>query len=642
MARRKMKNSAVLLSTLFVTGTIMIAGTSSVFAGFEWKSYTPKPAPAAPENNLPETPALKVPAVEVPAVEKEKLSAEKAPAPSVSAESDVLSGFGSELPLVIALQQVVPAGYQFSFATGVNPGAAVSWEGGKPWKQVLANMLSAQKLGFHLNDNIIAIGPFAGEEPPVRRPVAAVAVKEPAAAVVVAPPAALPKTEALADDTFLAIDETEPVIVRRSGRRGSVATRREIAAGHRDWIDRFKDKFRKKDKVKTETQDKSLAKNDIQWNNGAAETVIQKAPAQKESAVASAPPAPANDIQWNKDVAEKPIQIAPFVESAALPAEKKPELAPVALAPSPAMPAESEVVSGFGSGLPLTIALDQIVPENYQYSLASGVKKDIIVSWEGGKPWKQVLTDMLSAQKLGFQLQNNALTVDYLAAEKQQPPQAIAAVTVKEPVLPSPPPPAAAAKPDAAPVNALPDNEKTKPVMLRRDSGAGRRDSADAVRSGSAAEHPGWMERLKSRFTKRDQTKNAPAVKAAEIPPAAEVAPSPVAVPLIATMKYADEKPAPAPMAQPSVIKPTWLATKDMTLKGALTKWSKTADVELYWPIDYDYRLKDDVAYGGTFEEAVGKLLDNFTKIRPQPYGELHHVADGSSVLIINTYDLYN
>lgn len=56
-------------------------------------------------------------------------------------------GFGRDLPLALALSQVIPPEYALSFETGVNAGANVSWEGGKPWNQVLQEMLTP--LGLH-------------------------------------------------------------------------------------------------------------------------------------------------------------------------------------------------------------------------------------------------------------------------------------------------------------------------------------------------------------------------------------------------------------------------------------------------------------------------------------------------------------
>ncbi len=56
---------------------------------------------------------------------------------------EVIDGFGSNMPLALALRQIVPAKYAFSFGAGVNPGVRISWQGGKPWNEVLSDALAA-------------------------------------------------------------------------------------------------------------------------------------------------------------------------------------------------------------------------------------------------------------------------------------------------------------------------------------------------------------------------------------------------------------------------------------------------------------------------------------------------------------------
>ena len=51
-------------------------------------------------------------------------------------------GFGRDLPLALAVGQIVPPDYAFNFSPSVNPGDTVSWEGGKPWDRVLNETLA--------------------------------------------------------------------------------------------------------------------------------------------------------------------------------------------------------------------------------------------------------------------------------------------------------------------------------------------------------------------------------------------------------------------------------------------------------------------------------------------------------------------
>ena len=101
----------------------------------------------------------------------------------------------------------------------------------------------------------------------------------------------------------------------------------------------------------------------------------------------------------------------------------------------------------------------------------------------------------------------------------------------------------------------------------------------------------------------------------------------------------------PAPVqvaASPTVIEPAWHAEKGQTLKAILDDWSKIAHVQLYWSTDYDYKLNTDVAFGGSYEDAVGKLLNQFSAVKPQPYGQLHRNPETGNILVVNTYGTYN
>lgn len=70
---------------------------------------------------------------------------------------ETVHGFGNDMPLALALQQVVPPSYAYSFGTDVNPGAAVSWNGGRAWDQVLSDMLASLKLKARMRGNTIVI-----------------------------------------------------------------------------------------------------------------------------------------------------------------------------------------------------------------------------------------------------------------------------------------------------------------------------------------------------------------------------------------------------------------------------------------------------------------------------------------------------
>ncbi len=66
-------------------------------------------------------------------------------------------GFGRDLPLALALSQVVPPEYSFSFANNVDAGETVSWQGGKSWDAVLNDMLAPHGLRAIISGNQVTI-----------------------------------------------------------------------------------------------------------------------------------------------------------------------------------------------------------------------------------------------------------------------------------------------------------------------------------------------------------------------------------------------------------------------------------------------------------------------------------------------------
>lgn len=112
-------------------------------------------APRAPQNI---TPAASMP-LYAPAV--------AAPAPVMQAPMgavgmgngmyQIADGFGADLPLVMALRQIVPPQYGFSFDAGVNVSQQVSWQGGKPWDVVLQETVAPHGLTATIRGNVVSI-----------------------------------------------------------------------------------------------------------------------------------------------------------------------------------------------------------------------------------------------------------------------------------------------------------------------------------------------------------------------------------------------------------------------------------------------------------------------------------------------------
>ncbi|MBL1147276.1 MAG: hypothetical protein D8M28_06205 [Proteobacteria bacterium] len=80
--------------------------------------------------------------------------------------AEMAQGFGSDIPLVMAIRQIIPSSQAFAFEPGVDLGAPVSWQGGAPWPEVLSNTLSAAGLYARMHRDMVIIGKYDGGAAP--------------------------------------------------------------------------------------------------------------------------------------------------------------------------------------------------------------------------------------------------------------------------------------------------------------------------------------------------------------------------------------------------------------------------------------------------------------------------------------------
>lgn len=125
----------------------------------------------------PEAPQIVAPAIEAPPVQQPV--ATQSPSPSVpshvesqasgvvekvlvpkhAAHEDLVEGFGKDIPLVLALRDIVPPSFAFAFAGPETAGKKISWRGGKPWPQVLQDALAPLDLQASMSGQTVMIGP---------------------------------------------------------------------------------------------------------------------------------------------------------------------------------------------------------------------------------------------------------------------------------------------------------------------------------------------------------------------------------------------------------------------------------------------------------------------------------------------------
>lgn len=77
---------------------------------------------------------------------------------SIDSTEKPIVGFGTQVPLALAVSDIVPDQYSFGFEGGVNPGLLVSWEGlYRPWTIVLSEMLAMRGLSAVIDKKQIKI-----------------------------------------------------------------------------------------------------------------------------------------------------------------------------------------------------------------------------------------------------------------------------------------------------------------------------------------------------------------------------------------------------------------------------------------------------------------------------------------------------
>lgn len=75
---------------------------------------------------------------------------------------EVADGFGRDLPLVMAIRQIVPSQFGFVFDDGIDLNSRVSWQGGRPWDTVLQDTLSPLGLSAAVRGNVVSISRRTG------------------------------------------------------------------------------------------------------------------------------------------------------------------------------------------------------------------------------------------------------------------------------------------------------------------------------------------------------------------------------------------------------------------------------------------------------------------------------------------------
>lgn len=311
---------------------------------------------------------------------------------------------------------------------------------------------------------------------------------------------------------------------------------------------------------------------------------------------------------------------------ATIPVTAVPIDAPAPVDAAPLQSAHSDgVLSGFGTDLPLVIALQQVAPPGYQFAFSPGVDLGQRVSWEGGKPWRDVAHDMLASKGLTFETQDD----NVLMVMEQGGTPALQTAQVTPPAAPMAPSSVETAdirrqKPGGL-ISRIRSQLSRDETPVEATIGAPRNAAEQMTAEWDEAE----SDVTSSALNNDEQLAAAPGEDLSPI--ALTMAPARGASPVVRP-----------PMSPKSVVTApaaaNWQAEAGMTLRDVMQDWANRAGVELYWSIDYDYRLRQSVSIQGTFGDAASQLLDRFANAKPRPYAQLHQQGGQARTLVVKAY----
>lgn len=323
-----------------------------------------------------------------------------------------------------------------------------------------------------------------------------------------------------------------------------------------------------------------------------------KAPAPEKKAEKM--PEPEHFLRLPAGMTDVPAPLAEPKKPASAPEVQ--DLLPIAptKAAAPAAESAEKPLRGFAKNVPLAVALRQILPQDYGFSVDQNVSLGTQVSWQGGAPWRDVLKNMLAPAGLTMKEKDQLVEVVPVSA------------SVGEAIMASAPEPMgkSAGMDKLAPAfDAAATKADGKPAYLLAPEAPAPEKKAEKAEPRVIGEAPG-------------QKSMGYLAAPAGMEPMVSVPSSVAPVSLLGGETVVD----------------SWMATKGDTLHEVLKGWAKRANVELSWQAEYDFPLQASIAFGGTFEEAVRGLLSGFENATPQPVGTLHkNQIAGQTVLIIQT-----
>ncbi len=418
------------------------------------------------------------------------------------------------------------------------------------------------------------------------------------------------------------------------------------------------------------------------------ESLVEAAP--MGSTIPSVPALPPEEVEATTLAlpvsAEPPASVEPIKMDVVSPPEIQPlpSSLPVQEEDAPAAEIFPNVI-GFGNGIPLVLALREIVPPQYAYSFDPSVDQGALVTWNGGKPWNVALADAVKPLDLGLEISGRTIRIlpmSQIGAAQQvdaapeseishpvdqmEMPANVVAGIQDRPTESSMIAPPGTVSPAPAPVREVyvRRNEANVQVVNRVPGQTAVINPApqqEFAKDGSD-ESPSFWARIKENIWSDSDKSEEPA----PMPPAPVVKdqvavvavketvvnePVPLTLDNMDPSSPASAVPPPAAVAKPmrmepgvkkSVLDPyavqSWQAEKGASLKDVLDQWSKIAGVEVQWSSAEDYKLPESIHLDGSYTEAITRVLTSYGEGTKRPLGQLHpNLPDGPSVLIIKS-----
>lgn len=280
-----------------------------------------------------------------------------------------------------------------------------------------------------------------------------------------------------------------------------------------------------------------------------------------------------------------------------------------ALAPVEQPAFQGDVVNGFGAGIPLVIAVRQIVPARYGFVFGDDLDLGLKVDWQGGLPWNQVLDNLGVIH--GFSVIISGNTVSIQSKQVVKPVEAMNLI-------------------EKAIMEDVKEVAATEMPVKLIDEVAPIASDAEYV--------PAAMEPVTQELPMPVIEKTIEVVRVAPVVSESSDTVVDVANVLSSEMVESEQPQEPVEPFKIQDRDSVWTTSKGQTLRSAMQEWADVQDVSLVWNSEYDYPIQTDVSIVGNFEKAVRKLLDGFSTANPKPVGKLYeNKPAGTPVLVVET-----